>query len=140
MHDPTPTPTTALDPASPASASSDPARADEIRRQLRGLALALFAWTAQPPDPAASTASERMLARVLAPLLPRLRDALLARLSSADPAALEAIVGASASALESMLYYAPGEPLPRYAFRWTTDAEGAPRVELVPAAALRADA
>lgn len=68
------------------------------------------------------------------PLLPKLRDALLARLSNADPAALEAMIGASASALESILYYAPGEPRPRYMFRWATNPDGTPRVELAPAA------
>jgi hypothetical protein len=112
-----------LDQGSPALQSSrDPERAAEIRRQLRGLALAMFSWTARPPDLAASTATERLLAAAMRPLLPKLRDALLSRLDSTDPAALEAIVGATAAALESILYYAPGDPLPRYA--WTFEADG----------------
>jgi len=55
------------------------------------------------------------------PWLPKLRDALLRRLDDADPAALEAMIGASATALESMLFYAPGEPLPRYVWRFAAD-------------------
>lgn len=138
MQSPDPTP--APSPASPDSGSFDPARADEIRRQLRALTLTLFAWTAREPDPERSTASERMLSRVIRPLLPRLRDALLLRLSSADPAALEAVIGASATALESILYWSPGTPLERFRFRMTTGPDGAPAVELVPLATDAADA
>lgn len=121
------------DPASPASPLTvDPARAAELRRQLRGLALALFSWTAaDPADLARSTATERLMARAIRPWLPKLRDALLSRLDSTDPAALEAMLGATATALESILYYAPGEPVER--FVWRFHANGG--VELVPAGA-----
>lgn len=64
--------------------------------------------------------------------MPRLRDALLSRLSSADPESLEAIIGACATALESILYYAPGPARPRYAFTWTTEPDGSSGVRLVP--------
>lgn len=59
--------------------------------------------------------------RAIKPWIPNLRNALLSRLSSADPATLEVLVGATATALESILYYAPGEPLPRMRFDWTAD-------------------
>lgn len=115
-------PTQELDQDSTGSRSDlDPERATWMRYQLRGLALALFSWTAREPDLDHSTATERLLARALRPMLPKLRDALLNRLDSTDPAALEAIVGATATALESMLYYAPGDPLPRYAWRFEAD-------------------
>lgn len=56
--------------------------------------------------------------KAIRPWLPSLRDSLLKRLADVDPAALEAMIGASAYALESMIYHAPGTPLPRYAWRF----------------------
>lgn len=56
--------------------------------------------------------------RVLRPWIPKMRDGLLSRLSSADPVALERIMGATATALEAILFYAPGTPQPRYRFEW----------------------
>lgn len=38
---------------------------------------------------------------------------LLSRLSELDPVAIERALGAVATAFESILYYAPGDPLPR---------------------------
>lgn len=130
MLAPTTTPTPA--PASPASPSPADERADHLKAQLRGLALVLFSWTARDPDLDHSTVSERLLARAIRPWLPKLRDALLSRLEATDAASLEAMIGATATALESMIYYAPGDPMPRYAWHFRDD--GA--VELVPAAEL----
>lgn len=130
-----PAPAPELEPASPASESFDPERATELKRQLNGIALALLdSVMREPGDSTAgrpTTAKEKMLARVLRSALPSLRDALLARLSEADPAGLERLIGASASALESILYYAPGEPQPRFRFDWQQGPDGW-SVDLVP--------
>jgi hypothetical protein len=48
---------------------------------------------------------------------------MIERLSTADPALIERVAGATADLLESVIAYAPGDPLPR--MRWDTDATGA---------------
>lgn len=125
-----PTPPPPPGPASPASDSSeqpmDPARAEALRSQLRGIALTFLEAMARP-DPAEaarSTASERMMARVLRSQIPRLRDVLLSRLSATDPRGIERIIGATATALESILFYAPGVPEPRFRFEWEPNTDG----------------
>jgi len=71
--------------------------------------------------------------RVLRPWVPSLRNALLHKLSEANPVTLEVLVGATATALESILFYAPGTALPRFRFDWVPDPEtGRPKLELVP--------
>lgn len=60
---------------------------------------------------------------MLRPMVPKIRSLLLSKLSSADPAKIEALMGATATALESILYQAPGEPLPRLRFEWTAAGE-----------------
>jgi hypothetical protein len=98
----------------------DQARAEELRRQLAAIAATLFDAVLRPAEDASTaSASERMMMRVLRPWIPKLRDACLSRLSNADPVTLERLVGATATALESILYYAPGTPLPRARFDWT---------------------
>lgn len=58
---------------------------------------------------------------MLRKFLPRLRSEFLGKLSSADPVTLERMMGATATAIESILYYAPGDPLERYRFDWSPD-------------------
>jgi hypothetical protein len=45
----------------------------------------------------------------------------LSKLSEANPAGIEAVLGAVATAIESILYYAPGDPLPRRRFDFAPD-------------------
>lgn len=52
------------------------------------------------------------------PWIPKLRDTLLAKLSEADPVSIERLVGATATAIESILAQAPGDPLPRFRMDW----------------------
>jgi hypothetical protein len=54
-----------------------------------------------------------LLSTALRPWIPKLRDVALERLEAADPAALEQLLGAAATMLESIVYHAPGDPLPR---------------------------
>jgi hypothetical protein len=116
----------------------DPARAAELRRQLSAIAATLFDAVLAPaktsdPSTGQASPSERMMMRVLRPWIPKLRDALLSKLSEADPVNLEVLVGATATALESILYYAPGDALPRFRFEWRIDeATGRPDLSLVP--------
>lgn len=57
----------------------------------------------------------------LRPWIPKLRDTLLAKLSEADPVSVERILGATSTAIESILAQAPGDPLPRYRIDWDSD-------------------
>lgn len=59
----------------------------------------------------------------LRPSLPKLRAVLLGRLSETDPAAIERLLGAVSTAIESVLYHAPGDPLPRYRFAFSDAGE-----------------
>lgn len=77
------------------------------------------------------TRSERMLYRALRPFLPKLRALFLDKLSLSNPAALERVMGATSTAIESILEQAPGDPLPRWAWQWLP---GEPRPVLVPLA------
>lgn len=69
--------------------------------------------------------------RTLRPFLPKLRSVLLSKISEADPVAIERALGAAATAFESILFYAPGDPLPRAVLVFVdgrlelVDAEGA---------------
>ena len=56
--------------------------------------------------------------RAMKPWIPKLRDTLLAKLSEADPVTVERMIGATATAIESILAQAPGEPLPRFRMDW----------------------
>jgi hypothetical protein len=71
--------------------------------------------------PSTASVSERLLLAALRPQLPKLRLVLLSKLSEANPAGIEAVLGAVATAIESILYYAPGDPLPRRRFDFTPD-------------------
>jgi hypothetical protein len=102
----------------------DPARADHLRSQLIQASMLILdkvLTDVQAAGGSTASASERLLLLALRPTLPRLRSVLLSRLSAADPAGLEAVMGATATAIESILYQAPGEPLPRRRFEWTAD-------------------
>lgn len=59
----------------------------------------------------------------LRPSLPKLRAVLLSKLSEADPVGIERLMGATSTAIEGILYHAPGEPLPRCRFDWTPDGQ-----------------
>jgi hypothetical protein len=65
-----------------------------------------------------SSLQDRLLMSTLRPWIPKLRDTLLHKLSETDPASMEQLMGATATALESILAQAPGEPLPRYRIDW----------------------
>ncbi len=108
----------------------DPQRADELRRQITAIATAVLDAITSAPSTATSTdsAQDRMLAKALRPLLPRIRSALLSKISASNPVTLEVLAGATATAIESILYWSPGAPLPRYRFDWRPDGS----IELVP--------
>jgi hypothetical protein len=104
----------------------DPARASELSRQVAAIAaLLLDAMISGSSEGDDSTASrqERMLLRTLKPLMRPIRGLLLDKISRSDPARIEIMMGATATALESILYYAPGDSLPRYMFDFGADGE-----------------
>lgn len=110
-----------LDPST--TTLRQPEREAEIRRQLTGIATALLDAVLVNQAEAASTDSpaslnERLATQAMRKFLPTIRGMFLARLSKADPVTLERLMGASATAIESILYYAPGEPLPRFVLEW----------------------
>jgi hypothetical protein len=111
--------------------TQSPERAAHIRSQLQ--ATAGWLMGAALADLAGSTDSgssprDRLLSTALRPLLPKIRDTALERLGAADPAHLEQLLGAVATTLESILYHAPGDPLPRCVIA----ADDAGRPALVP--------
>lgn len=109
----------------------DPARASELSRQVTGIAATLLDAMisgSSGEDDSTASASERMVLRAMRPLTKQIKAALLARISRSDPARVEIMMGATATALESILYHSPGDPLPRYRFDW--DAQG--ELHLVP--------
>lgn len=112
-----------------------PERAIYVRGALVTTASALLALVlrdlAAPStdSPSATPARERLIYGALRPLLPRLRVMFLERLSAADPAGLERLMGATSTAIEQILAQAPGEPIDRWRWVW---AAGAPMPELVP--------
>lgn len=73
------------------------------------------------PSMGSSSVQDRMLMGALKPWIPKLRDTLLAKLSEADPVSMERILGATSTAIESILAQAPGDPLPRYRIDWDAD-------------------
>lgn len=78
---------------------------------------------AAPSTGSPSSAADRLMIKVIQPWIPKLRDTLLSKLSEADPVSVERIIGATATAIESILAQAPGTPLPRYRIDW--DDQGA---------------
>lgn len=108
----------------------EPARASELTRQVTAIAATLLDAMISGSSEGESTDSpqERMVLRALKPLMRPIRGLLLSKISRSDPARVEIMMGATATALESILYHAPGEPLPRYRFDW--DAAG--ELRLVP--------
>lgn len=64
---------------------------------------------------------DQLMTRALKPWMPKLRDTLLSKLSEADPVMVERVLGATSTAIESILVQAPGEPLPRYRIDWAAD-------------------
>lgn len=58
---------------------------------------------------------------LLRPWMPKLRAALLAKLSELDGASLEAHLSAVAGSIDELLIAAPGDPLPRKVYRWGPD-------------------
>ncbi len=114
----------------------DPERAAVIKNQLAAAAAAMFDALTTPgaldQSMEGRSPGARMMVRVLRSQLPTLRRELLGRISEVDGRGLEAAVGAFATALEATLYYAPGAPLPRFRFEWSTGDDGRPHVELVP--------
>lgn len=107
-----------------------PERQDYIRRAILAVSTTLVDMMltdlAAPSTDSLST-SERLMVGTMRPFLPRLRAAFLGKLSESDPASLERLMGATATALEQILAQAPGEPLPRWAWVWNGTA-----YELVP--------
>lgn len=115
----------------------DPARTEHLRLQLAAVVAAMFDAITAPGALDRSmegrSPGSKMMARVLRSQLPTLRRELSARVSEVDGFALEAMIGAMASALEATLYYAPGTPAARFHFVWSTDeTTGRPKVDLVP--------
>jgi len=108
----------------------DPARAAELRRLMTSLVTSALDRVLRDLAAGASTASfsERALLAALRPLLPQFRAVLLSKLSEANPAGIEQLMGATATAIESILYHAPGDPLPRQRFDW----DEAGQIRLVP--------
>src|SRR5438046_1937201 len=98
-------------PAPPAP--MDPAREAELRRQLTAIAMTLIDRVMADIAGGASTGStsERLLMAALRPSLPKLRNVLLSKLSEADPAGIERLMGATSTAIEGILFHAPGEAL-----------------------------
>ena len=68
------------------------------------------------------------MTEALRPWLPKLRAIAVGRLAGADPATIEKLLGATASAAEAILAHAPGDPLPRYVLG--ADDAGAPTLVL----------
>lgn len=113
----------------------DPARAHYLRTALVRITASLLEAfltdlakgdlsTASPSDRASLSLTERAMVAVLRPWIPQLRATLLTKLGEADPAELERLMGASATLLESLLAQAPGDPLPRWIFRWSAGDPG----------------
>jgi len=118
-----------LEPAAPPAI--DPERADYLRRTMLAVASRLLEQMlteigAGSTDGGSFT--DRAMVRVLTPWLPKLRALFLAKLSEAEPESIERVMGAFATAIESILAQAPGAPLPRHYVDW--DADG--RLVLVP--------
>lgn len=120
----------------PAPPAQDPARTAAMRSQLAAVVATMFDAITAPGALDSSMADRspgsRMMARVLRSQLPTLRREISARVSEVDGYALEVMMGAVATAIESTIYYAPGEPAPRHHFVWTTDDQGRPHVDLAP--------
>lgn len=113
-------------------APNEPERAAYLRQYLAAIATrGIDAMVADlsAPSTDSSSAADRLMMAALRPWIPKLRGLLLARLSEADPASLERVMGAVSAAIEGLLYHAPGDPEPRY--RFALDAEGRIRLEPV---------
>lgn len=110
-----------------------PERAAYLRRTATGAAAGLLrmmlADLASPGSTDTLSMQERMMLGALRPWLPKVERTITDRLSAADPALIERIAGATADLLESVIAYAPGDPLPR--MRWEQAPDGA--LVLVPA-------
>lgn len=105
-----------------ADPAMSPERAAALRGQLTGVATALLdAVLAGLEGPSTGSLQERAVTSAIRPFLPSLRSAFLNRLSEADPVLLERLMGATSTAIESILFYAPGDPQPRWVFDWTPD-------------------
>lgn len=104
----------------PSTTPPQPEREAEIRRQLTGIATALLdaVLVNQEASTEPGSLNERLATQAMRRFLPTIRGMFLARLSKADPATLERLMGATSTAIESILYYAPGDPLPRYLLDW----------------------
>jgi hypothetical protein len=114
----------------------DPARAHYLRTALVRIAASLLeafmadlqkgsgSSTASPSDQASLSLGERVMVAALRPWIPQLRATLLTKLGEAEPAELERLMGATATLLESLLAQAPGDPLPRWIFRWSAGDPG----------------
>jgi hypothetical protein len=114
------------DPAPEWPPTQDPARATVIRTAIVGVSTAMVADLAAPSTDSGSR-GERLILSTLRPFLPKLRGLFLDRLSDADPAILERLMGATSTTIEQILAEAPGEPLPRWRWVWEP---GADRPEL----------
>lgn len=101
---------------------SPPARGEWMRRATVGTVgllidrmLGDLSGTSTEPQPA----TERLMMAAVRPWLPKLRDALLSRLSAADPVGLEHVMSATSSALADIIAQAPGTPEPPHVFART---------------------
>jgi hypothetical protein len=99
----------------------DPARAAYLTKAITAIASSLIGQMlddlAQPSTESPSI-SDQLLTRAIRPWIPKLRDSLLSKLSEADPITVERMMGATATAIESLLAQAPGAPLARYRMEW----------------------
>lgn len=111
--------------APPAEPTMSPERAEYLLRALTAAATVLIDsmvsdLVAGSPESTATegSLSDRLMVRTLRPFLPKLRATFLAKLSGSDPAAIERLMGATSSTIETILNQAPGEPMPRYTWEW----------------------
>lgn len=121
------------EPEAPPAPTMTPERARYVRGALVATSTALLDLLVSDLLGAQSTEGssrqERLIYGALKPLLPRLRALFLGKLSEADPAGLERLIGSLATAIEQILAQAPDEPLPRWRWEWQP---GEPAPRLVP--------
>lgn len=116
----TPEPTEATPPLAP---DQDRARflAQAVNRIAAVLTDQMLREALAPSSTDSPSLADRAMLAVLSPWMPKLRAALLSKLSEVDGATLERHLGALAKSLDELLAAAPGEPLPRMVYRWAGD-------------------
>lgn len=103
---------------------TDPARAEYLRQTLtQVVALLVQQMLSEVGSTDSPSPGDRLMLAALRPWIPKLQTVLLSKLSEVDPLMAERILGATATACESILAQAPGTPLPRYRAEWDADAK-----------------